>query len=395
VRRKAALGPSLSEHKSYTGLAPLELGDARPTRHRRTREELRAAALKGSVTQWGEQILLNPIIRKDPAWETYKQYREHSDSWLQAATNAARLFLTHLGRPVTETALTELLTQTRREHREDIYTTDDALIAFSRLETRSTHGLYAGAIKGIFRANHCPLTASIKQPQARKEKRISAGILKAIYQALPREELRLLADLGAFAPERAHAIYTTPISAWEDFNQSYTLIRFDPSKTKVNYEHIGIIPRQLADRIRAYAKQTGRYPQAPFPNYETLWAEITKLALSKFGIRLTSKYLRKEFTAKAKKTPMPPNDWDFLAGHKQKIGNQAHHYDPEDDASLVREYDKYLAPYLGMNNTREPDEAGTPFKDSETEQLRAKVAELTEQILQLTKLLTKQQEERA
>ena len=117
-------------------------------------------------------------------------------------------------------------------------------------------------------------------------------------------------------------------------------------------------------------KETGRFPNAPFPNADTLWQEITKWTVEHFGIRLTSQYCRKEFEAKAKKTPMPPNDWDFLMGHKQKVGNQAHHYDPEDDPALIREYDRYLAPYLGLGNTREPDEAGTPFKDSQLEQLQ-------------------------
>ena len=85
---------------------------------------------------------------------------------------------------------------------------------------------------------------------------------------------------------------------------------------------------------------------------------------------------------------MPPNDWDFLMGHKQKVGNQAHHYDPEDDPALIREYDRYLAPYLGFNNTREPDDAENPFKNPQLDQLQKENQELKEQILKLTKLLT-------
>jgi hypothetical protein len=88
------------------------------------------------------------------------------------------------------------------------------------------------------------------------------------------------------------------------------------------------------------------------------------------------------------KTPMPPNDWDFLAGYKQKIGNQAHHYDPEDDANLVREYDRYLAPYLGLSNTREPDEASEPFNNEQVAQRLKENQELKQQIIKLTKLLT-------
>ncbi len=289
---------------------------------------------------------------------------------------------------MTETALSELLKKTRQQHREDNFETDLALRTFSKKKPENTYANYSGLIKGIFKANNCPLAASIKQPTARKEKRISAGILKAIYDSLPRDELRLITDLGAFVPERVAAVCgKTPISAWEDFNDKYTLIRFDPAQTKVHYEHIGILPRTLADRVRSYAQQTGRYPNAPFPNYETLWREITKHALANYGIRLTSKYLRKEYTAKAKKTPMPANDWDFLAGHKQKVGNQAHHYDPEDDTSLVKEYDRYLAPYLGLGNTKEPDEPSEPFKNNQIDQLIKENAELKEQILKLTAIL--------
>ncbi len=244
-------------------------------------------------------------------------------------------------------------------------------------------------MKAVFEKNDCPLTKAFAPPEVtKKTKRISAGILKAIYDSLPRDELRLLTDLCTHVPERVQAVCNkTPISSWED-HERYTVIRFDPEKTKVHYEHIGILPRELADHIRQYAKDTGRFPNAPFPNADTLWQEITKWTADHFSVHLTSQYCRKEFEAKAKKTPMPPNDWDFLMGHKQKVGNQAHHYDPEDDPALIREYDRYLAPYLGLSNTREPDEAGTPFKDNELEQLRKENAELKVRLDTLIQILT-------
>ena len=288
---------------------------------------------------------------------------------------------------MTPTALSDLIKNTREQHREDNYDIDQKLKAFSKIKPCFVQR--AGLVKGVFKANSCPLNANLEQPRPRKEKRISAGILKGVYEALPRDELRLLTDLCAFVPERYRAVCVkTPISAWEDYNDKYTIIRFDPAKTKVHYDHIGILPRTLADRIREYAKQTRRYPDAPFPNAETLWREVTRLALDNFGVRLTSKYLRKEYTAKAKKTQMPTNDWDFLAGHKQRIGNQAHHYDPEDDDNLVREYDKYLAPYLGLWNTKDPDEAGEPFKaDAELRAIRRENSELRTRLDQLMQLL--------
>ncbi len=301
-----------------------------------------------------------------------------------------RDFLNYLGTPLTTAALSELIRKTRADHRDEEFTTDRKLTAFGK-GPPSTNGRYVGYLKAVFEKNDCPLAKAFAPPQAtRKTKRISAGILKAIYDSLPRDELRLLTDLCAHVPERVQAVCVkTPISAWED-HEKYTVVRFDPEKTKVHYEHIGILPKELADSIRQYAKRTGRHPNAPFPNADTLWQEITNWTTEHFGIHLTSQYCRKEFEAKAKKTPMPPNDWDFLMGHKQKVGNQAHHYDPEDDPALIREYDRYLAPYLGLGNTREPDEAGTPSKDNQLEQLKQENAQLKEQILKITQILTTQ-----
>ncbi|MDG6988472.1 MAG: hypothetical protein JRN21_04010 [Nitrososphaerota archaeon] len=312
-----------------------------------------------------------------------------SSASISQARSGTRKFLEHLGIQITPTCLSELIIKTRKEHREDNFSLDANLQRFGKLQPQ-THSKWGSYVKQVFKTNACPLTATMPEQKAKKTKRISAGILKTVYDSLPRDELRLICDLLAFVPERLMAVCAyTPISAWEDFNDKYTIIRFDSEACKVAYDHIGILPKPLADKIREYTKQTGRYPGPPFPNASTLWREITKFTLEKFGIRLTSSYLRKEYTAKAKKTPMPPNDWDFLAGHKQKIGHQAHHYDPEDDPDLIREYDRYLAPYLGLWNTRDPDETKDPFKTSpELEQLRKENLELKEQILKLTKLLT-------
>jgi integrase len=305
-----------------------------------------------------------------------------------SAKSAVRDFLAYLGISITTTALSELIRKTGADHRNEDFTTDRKLTAFGK-GPPSTNGRYVGYLKAVFEKNDCPLTKASAPPQATKKiKRISAGILKAIYDSLPRDELRLLTDLCTHVPERVQAVCVkTPISAWED-NGRYTVIRFDPEKTKVHYEHIGILPKRLADKIREYTKQTGRYPNAPFPNADTLWQEITKWTTEHYGIHLTSQYCRKEFQAKAKKTQMPPNDWDFLMGHKQKVGNQAHHYDAEDDPTLIHEYDQYLAPYLGLGNTREPDEAETPFRNDELEQLQRENAQLKGQILKLAQLLT-------
>lgn len=61
-------------------------------------------------------------------------------------------------------------------------------------------------MKAIFEKNDCPLTKAFAPPQmTKKTKRISSGILKAVYDSLPRDELRLLTDLCAYIPERVQA----------------------------------------------------------------------------------------------------------------------------------------------------------------------------------------------
>jgi len=347
----------------------------------------------GADKRWGAGYAIRQTIQRDQAFQDYladlKTRRGRiSKITVMQATSGTLGFLRYLGREITDTALSELIKETRGQHRNDDFTTDKALrryIAEAKVATQLKHASY---MKGIFKANGCPLTASVPQPKPTKTKRISPGILKAIYEALPRDELRLIMDYLAHAAERRAALCAlTPIGAWEDAGD-FTIIRFDPTTTKVNYEHISIIPKSLADAIREYARSAGRGTDAPFPNYVTLWREITKLATQRFGTRLTATYMRKRFLSIAKQTPMPPNDWDFLAGHKQKVGNYAHHYQLEDDAQLVEEYGKYLTPFLSISDPREPDNPREPSLYTELAQLRRENQELKEQLLKLTKLLT-------
>ena len=223
--------------------------------------------------------------------------------------------------------------------------------------------------------------------KGRKTKLISPGILKAIFDRLPRRELQLLIDLQNHSPERIDVLATTPFTAWERISPEYWAIHYDPAACKVAYDHIGLVPAALGDEILAYAKQLGR--TCPFPNYETLWREIRDFSLKTFGIRLTSTYLRKRFLSIAGKTEMPVNDWDLLAGHKQTLGNHAEAYQLEDYSALIREYTRYLLPYLSITEPRDPLEAKEITKSPDLDRLLKENAELKEQIIQLTKLLTK------
>jgi hypothetical protein len=140
------------------------------------------------------------------------------------------------------------------------------------------------------------------------------------------------------------------------------LIHIKAEHTKARSDHICIIPRNLADTIRRYAAQTGR--TKPFPNYETLWREITHLALDRYDTRITSHYLHKRFHTIAGKTAMPVNSWDYLMGDKQTHGHNAGTYTREDFSQLVQEYDRFLAPFLSIGEPREPDEPIDPTRQT-------------------------------
>ena len=272
------------------------------------------------------------------------------------ALSAPRAFLEYLELPIEHDSVTKLIEHTRSEHRKDDFQLDEKLLAFSM--NPATKGRYnkAATIKGIFKANYCPLNVSLPAPtKPERTRQISHGILEAIYDNLPRDELRAIIDLQAFAGERVACLCAlTPISSWEDYDDRYTLIRIKARNTKARYDHISIIPKPLADSLRAYAKRLER--SCPFPNYETLWREIRELTLERFGIRLTSHYLRKRFASIAAKTRMSVNSWDYLMGDKPSLGHHAEAYSLEDYSGLVKEYDTYLASCLPIKNRKEPDE---------------------------------------
>jgi hypothetical protein len=279
-----------------------------------------------------------------------------------------------------------LIARTRQQHRNEDYVTDDKLLEFVGQKPIMSHASWGASIKGIFKANRCPLQASFNTTFTHATKKIGPGLLKAIYQTVTAEERKLM-DLQAFAGERLAAVCLTPISQWEDFNERYTLIRIHAQDTKARNEHVCIIPKSLADWLREYCKQTRR--DKPFPNCRTLWREITQVVLAKFGIHISSHYLRKRFHTIAGKTAMPVNSWDYLMGDKQSHGHNAGTYTLEDFSGLVYEYDKFLFPYLSVEDAKEPNAPMDLSGNSELEQLRIENAELKEQIVTLTKVLTK------
>ncbi len=215
------------------------------------------------------------------------------------------------------------------------------------------------------------------------------GILADIYRSLT-EEQQLIIDYQAYAGERIACLCKNiSTNQIEKFNEKYSIIRIQPQQTKARYRHICIIPIQLAEKILHVAKTTKR--ENPFPNYESIWREITKLAKNKYGVRLTSHYLRKRFHSIAQKTPMPINDWDFLMGDKMEAGHHANTYTLEDWSDLITEYDRFLAPYLSIAYPKDPQDAIEPSNaTNQLGQVLEENRQLKEEILKLSKLIAAQ-----
>jgi hypothetical protein len=345
-----------------------------------------------------ELAALHDALRQDPAMRLYyasvgSRRRNRGivgKASARASINAIRRFLQFLNRPITTTAVSDLIAETRERHRRDDFAIDNAILQFVSTPPAITHSGYGAWVKGIFKANRTPLQASFNTCFTHSTKKISPGILQAIYLAATLEQ-RDLMDLQAYAGERITCLASlVTLDQWEDCGK-YVLIHIESSQTKARYEHVSIIPKVLADRIRERAKAAGR--SRAFPNHDSIWREITTLALAKFGVRMTSHYLRKRFHTIAGKTTMPVNSWDYLMGDKQSLGHNAGTYTLEDFADLIAEYDRFLAPYLSIGEPKEPDEPRAPIQGSpkanELELLRRQNDELKAQIIENNRIMQK------
>ena len=93
---------------------------------------------------------------------------------------------------------------------------------------------------------------------------------------------------------------------------------------------------------------------------------------------------------------MPVNSWDYLMGDKQTHGHNAGTYTLEDFSELIQEYHRFLAPYLSIGDPKERDYPREPLKNNQRlEDLLNENADLKEQIIQLTKLLTERLQKRS
>jgi hypothetical protein len=224
--------------------------------------------------------------------------------------------LQYLNREVNEHAITDLINEVKEQHKQDDFSFDDRLLIYSNLPSLRVHRNWATYLKGIFKANRCRLDVSVDNHFHSRTAKISDGILREIYLAQSLEK-RALMDWQAYAGERVSSICTKiSLNQIELFSEKYVVIHIQAHQTKARYNHICIVPRPVAEQVLKIAQTTGR--QQPFPNKESLWREITTFALDKYGVGLTSHYLRKRFHSIAQKTAMPVNDWDYFDGRQDE-----------------------------------------------------------------------------
>ncbi len=134
-----------------------------------------------------------------------------------------------------------------------------------------------------------------------------------------------------YAPERAKAIYRVPLDMIDLSRNDYAVITISDqdneltgANNKTDTKHICLVPIDFAKRIVTSAKIAQR--NCPFPNHESIWKPISKLANEKYGVRLVSNFCRKFFEDRAtdKRIMLEPAIAAFLMGDKTKLASTGH-----------------------------------------------------------------------
>ncbi len=295
---------------------------------------------------------------------------------------AVRRFLARLDRPVSTTAMQELIDFKRNNPKDN--SLERHLKLWKAEATSSAVPNDIARILGIFRRNFAQLEMHIHVPGQGNTIPISEPILRAIRldSELTAEEGDAI-DLMAYGAERRQALNLLPLENVHLIENSSIALLYIPSRlSKTATAHPSFIPKDLAERLLEKATRLGYECLAP--NYVTIWKRITKLAASKYKVRLTSHYFRKRFETIAERIPaneMSPNHWMILMGSKPTLGHMPDIYSLISNAELIREYEIYLMPRLALS--------GESFRpqSNQLEQLIRENTELKEQLLKLAKLV--------
>jgi len=331
--------------------------------------------------------LRNPLDRmlaQDRAIRVYMaHYTDDSGHYSRDTYNyclrAWRLFLSYSNQAITNTAVSDTIESKRRQPNDTTIETD--LTLFAKSIKAGTH--HAAAICGTFSRNHVRLGVTFHVKSDHKTTPIAEPLIRAVYNDPELDEDdRLLLDLFAYGMERRNALGELPIDRIR-LTEHSAILDIPSQLNKKDFAHISIIPRTIAERLLARARANGY--RVLYPEYASRMAGITKLAKAKHNVHLTAHYFRKRAETIAEKIPndvMNMNHWLILEGVKPRFGHMPEIYSLNSDDELVAEYETYLAPKLSLTGEIPAS------KPTEIEQLRKQNAQLTEQILKLTALLT-------
>ena len=299
---------------------------------------------------------------------------------------ACRKFLEQTNRPITESAMQELV-QFKRDNPKDTTIEQELKLWKAEADSTSTQ-VYIAMILGLFRRNYTRLDLTIHvEGNGNKTIPIKEPILRAIRQDEQlSDQHKDEMDLMAFSGERRQAINMTPIENVHLVDETESAIIDVPANvSKTATRHPCIIPKELAERLLERAQKLGY--KVLNPNYDSLWHEITRLAKRKYSVLLTSHYMRKRFETLAERIPstdMNPNHWVVLMGSKPTLGHMPDIYSLLSNTELIQEYEAHLRPRLALTGEEKPA----------SKTLAQENKELKEQILQLTKFLTQSLQER-
>jgi hypothetical protein len=178
------------EHNPYSGVE-----EPRDTAAKRDYKQTRKRT-SGNNNRWKSLSQDFNAIRQDAAFSTYLSHiansRRNNGKVSKAtelkAVSGTRRFLQFLNVPIADKALSGIIAETRQRHRNDDFRTDDNLLRFVNQKPTQSYATWGAAIKGIFKANRTLLYASFNTTFTHATKKISSGILKAIFETLPIEE---------------------------------------------------------------------------------------------------------------------------------------------------------------------------------------------------------------
>lgn len=300
------------------------------------------------------------MIENDPAMQAYKDYLAQrgrnngivaKKSWFSARRAVAH-FLTFCNLPITYHALNDLVIA--KQANPSNTEIEKALRKYSNLDPRVRRRIEASTLCGIFnKGNFAPLKIHVNTHYVPQKKVIPESIIRAIFkESTP--EMQVLQQLQASLGERIHAIgHIQEKDINLEMDSEYAVIYFDGTFTKNHISHFSICPKQIVSDTLEIMQKTKR--QFFFPNYKSLWRQITNYSKKKYEVHYTSHYLRTRFETMADDTGISMNKVNYWMGgaphgsdDTARLGHLPEIYIMKEAKKHVRFYDQYLARDLSL-----------------------------------------------